>query len=878
MKGQKMPRYYFRCWFTVLVFLACSVALGAQKQDDTLLPRMLPIASPITNIAHGYDETTIYLRFHEDVEASVAITSITNARNAFAILEVEGSTWDNEAAYIDSQRLDEMLHRAELEVGRHLADPRQGFYVHLPEGRSGVAAINALNNSPLVEIAMAAPLPVPPPIMPPNYQGNQGYEDDSTSGGIGAESIWANLEIYGQGVEICDVEYDFNANHCDLPYVGILGFDPVSNYGDDHGTAVLGAMVSLNDGTGTTGIAYGADAVHFAGTYNGATWDVGNAIYRAAAAMPTGSVIVIEQQMGGPNGGNYVPIEWYAPWYNAVVVAVGNGMIICEAAGNGYEDLDDAIYSQGNGGHYPFLAENDSGSIIIGAGGSYDSCSGSTWRARLSFSNYGSRVNIQGWGECVMTTGYGATWEEVDCDYTAYFNGTSSATPVVSGACMLVQSYAQTLGAGVLSPSELRTLLIDTGLPQVNPSSGNIGPFPDVVAAINTFQPYGACCISASGSCLELFQSNCVAGGGSWLGPDSTCSDGGCELEFEYPNGRPEEVYPYVITSIPVNILSGTSEPSANSGYLHLKINDSDWTETPLVIATTSDYEIVFPYFVCGDNIQWYLSFETTDGVVVTSPSTAPKSVWNISLLNTGSEPIFSDNFETDLGWLVISGAESGNWTREVPAGTGDFCEPATDVDGSGICFVTGNNYHEDVDNGLTYLYSPTVQIDMAETPQLSYYRWYSNGSNCGGANTYEDMMTVQATTDGGSTFTTLEIVGPTGDGVEGGWIFAELELADLMKETGLNDVRFLFIVSDEGGASIVEAAIDNVTITQAACGNPPACYVADIDKDGFSGVNDLLLVIDQWGTDGSADVNADGIVDVGDLLAIVDVWGECSE
>ena len=48
------------------------------------------------------------------------------------------------------------------------------------------------------------------------------------------------------------------------------------------------------------------------------------------------------------------------------------------------------------------------------------------------------------------------------------------------------------------------------------------------------------------------------------------------------------------------------------------------------------------------------------------------------------------------------------------------------------------------------------------------------------------------------------------------------------------------------------------------------------VDKDGEVGVIDLLSVIGQWGTDGSADVNGDGVVDVGDLLAIVDSWGQC--
>jgi len=51
----------------------------------------------------------------------------------------------------------------------------------------------------------------------------------------------------------------------------------------------------------------------------------------------------------------------------------------------------------------------------------------------------------------------------------------------------------------------------------------------------------------------------------------------------------------------------------------------------------------------------------------------------------------------------------------------------------------------------------------------------------------------------------------------------------------------------------------------------------ADITGDGEIGVNDLLAVIDQWGTnDAAADINGDGIVNVNDLLLVVGNWGPC--
>ena len=56
-------------------------------------------------------------------------------------------------------------------------------------------------------------------------------------------------------------------------------------------------------------------------------------------------------------------MEWYEPWYNIIVTCIGNGVTVVECAGNGREDLDDPIYSTGNGGHWPFLPENNSGVI-----------------------------------------------------------------------------------------------------------------------------------------------------------------------------------------------------------------------------------------------------------------------------------------------------------------------------------------------------------------------------------------------------------------------------------------------------------------------------------------------------------------------------------
>ena len=61
---------------------------------------------------------------------------------------------------------------------------------------------------------------------------------------------------------------------------------------------------------------------------------------------------------------------------------------------------------------------------------------------------------------------------------------------------------------------------------------------------------------------------------------------------------------------------------------------------------------------------------------------------------------------------------------------------------------------------------------------------------------------------------------------------------------------------------------------------DPESCSdgcVADIDGDWLVNVQDLLIIIDLWGSaEPSGDLNFDGNVGVEDLLIIIDGWGDC--
>ena len=93
-----------------------------------------------------------------------------------------------------------------------------------------------------------------------------------------------------------------------------------------------------------------------------------------------------------------------------------------------------------------------------------------------------------------------------------------------------------------------------------------------------------------------------------------------------------------------------------------------------------------------------------------------------------------------------------------------------------------------------------------------------------------------------------------------------------------LNDLN----VTDLGGIVLRNAfAINNagqILTGVNAAGillTPIGSAPGDIDNNCFVNVNDLLLLIGEWGQTGSvADINLDGNVNVTDLLALLASWG----
>ena len=418
---------------------------------------------------------------------------------------------------------DQFIEKAELEQrGREeLADLDLYYVVYAKDFKDADAQENLMNELspfgiieqvyPAVFSKGAFPNEVPSAttsIVPPtpDITWMQGYLNPAPMG-LDARFAWTRDGGRGDNVKIIDVEYGWVLNHEDFPTRFVpSGYPPFSPYvavGSEHGTAVLGVLAAPDNGFGVTGfvpnVNYGLSTAlrpgYVAGaliaTFSGENWagrchnvTVAIAIADAAAALAPGDVLLIEQHTPGPKTGvsggggdwEYVPMEYYQESFDVIQRATAAGRIVVEAGGNGSQNLDGIVY----GGRFNTNVRN-SHAILVGASGAGD-------RMTAAFSNTSVRMDVHAWGAGVVTLGYGNgstdpfNLPDSSRFYTQTFAGTSSASPMVAGVVASIQGVRKRAGQIVLSPLDMRNLLVETGTPQL--SGGPIGPQPNLRSAI----------------------------------------------------------------------------------------------------------------------------------------------------------------------------------------------------------------------------------------------------------------------------------------------------------------------------------------------------------------------------------------------------------
>jgi len=378
---------------------------------------------------------------------------------------------------------------AQRESGRELADLNLYYVIRMPAGASAAELAARLNGLRSVEFAEPGPRPAPLPIdippVSPKLTAYQGYKKAPPQG-IGALNPNKVPGGDGKGVPFVDIEYSWQLNHEDLELPASANIDTGATLSDpfsdtNHGTAVLGEVVGKKNAYGVTGIAPRSKAYVAPANTTQFGYNPARAIGIATAKLRRGQVMIIEQQYWACGGNQFGPLEVLQSVFDAIAIATAKGIVVVAAAGNGGINLD----SQACGGLFDRTVR-DSWAIIVGAGSSTD-------HSRLNFSSYGSRVDVQGWGQAVATTGYGDAFNPGDIRqrYTNTFSGTSSATPIVAGTILAIQGALKAAGIPLAKPKAMRKTLVKTGTPQSNPGTGHIGPLPRTKAALNKLDGAG---------------------------------------------------------------------------------------------------------------------------------------------------------------------------------------------------------------------------------------------------------------------------------------------------------------------------------------------------------------------------------------------------
>jgi hypothetical protein len=359
----------------------------------------------------------------------------------------------------------------------------------------------------LLEEAVLPPAPGEAPPVTPDFVARQIYLNAAPAG-IDARFAWTVPGGKGQGVRIIDIEGAWRFSHEDLKQNqgGVIGGTPSADIRwRNHGTAVVSEFSGDENSFGVTGICPQANvrAISIFGSGQSSA----KAITDAANALSPGDIILIELHAPGPrhnfqdigNQLGFIAVEFWPDNLAAIVFATSvRGVIVVEAAGNGAENLDDPLYNTRPSGfpatwRNPFnLSNPQSGAIIVGAGapppGTHGANHGAD-RSRLDFSNFGARVDVQGWGREVTASAYGDLQggSNEDFWYTDVFSGTSSASPIIVGAVGCLQGGLRAASKTLLTPATAVSLLRTTGSAQQNepgrPASQRIGNRPNLKQA-----------------------------------------------------------------------------------------------------------------------------------------------------------------------------------------------------------------------------------------------------------------------------------------------------------------------------------------------------------------------------------------------------------
>lgn len=180
-----------------------------------------------------------------------------------------------------------------------------------------------------------------------------------------------------------------------------------------------------------------------------------------------------------------------------------------------------------------------------------------------------------------------------------------------------------------------------------------------------------------------------------------------------------------------------------------------------------------------------------------------------------GGTTVWSDTFETATGWTInpngTDTATAGAFERGAAQATNSSGAKQLTPYAGANDLVTGRLAgtaagDHDLDGGVTSARSPAVTLPSSGTLTLSLAWYLAHGSNASSA----DYLRVSVVHNGGTTVLFTQSGAATNR--NGAWAVANANLTPYAGQS----VRILVEAADASGASLVEAAVDNVTITSS--------------------------------------------------------------